>query len=83
MIGEIEKESVTRELVMLALNKFTEVFEYIQPYQQKELLRHVLHKAITGPESIKIALYGRQPDIGLSLKSLSGIRSQTATLLPR
>lgn len=83
MIVEIERESVTRELVMLALNKFTDTFEHIQPYQQKELLRLVLHKAVTGPESIKIALYGRLPDIGLFGKSLSGIRSQTPTILPR
>ena len=46
MIEEIERESVTQELVMLALNKFTDVFEHIQPYQQKELLSLVLHKAI-------------------------------------
>lgn len=33
MIEEIERESVTQELVMLALNKFTDIFEHIQPYQ--------------------------------------------------
>jgi len=60
-IEEIERESVTQELVMLALNKFTDVFEHIQPYQQKKLLSLVLHKAILAPDSIKMALYGCPP----------------------
>ena len=38
MIEEIESKSVTQELVMLALNKFTDVFDHIQPYQQKGTL---------------------------------------------
>ncbi|GAB4117314.1 MAG: recombinase family protein [Candidatus Caldatribacteriota bacterium] len=77
MIEEIERESVTQELVMLALNKFTDVFDHIQPYQQKELLSLVLHKAILAPDSIKIALYGRPPEIGLFSLCESEIRSQT------
>ncbi len=78
MISEIEKESVNKELVMLALNKFTDVFDNIQPVHQKELLRLVLHKAILAPEGIKIALYGRPPEIGLPSLSESEIRSQTS-----
>ena len=59
MIAEIERESVSRELVMLALNTFTDVFDHIQPYKQKDLVRHVLHKAVLNQNSIKIALYGK------------------------
>lgn len=59
MIEEIERESVTQELLMFALNKFTDVFEHIQPYQKKELLSLVLLKAILALDSIKIALCGR------------------------
>ena len=62
---------------MLALNKFTDIWDYIQPNQQKKLLRFVLHKAALAPESIKIALYGRPPEIGLFSLCESEIRSQT------
>ena len=50
---------------MLALNKFTDVFDYIQPYRQKELLSLIMHKAILSPDSIKIVLYRRPPEKGL------------------
>lgn len=83
MIEEIERESVNQELVMLALNKFTDIFDHIEPYRQKELLSLVLHKALLSPNSIKIALYGRPPEIGLFSLSASEIRSQTLTWLPR
>lgn len=82
MIEEIEREAVNQELVMLALNKFTDVFDHIQLYQQKELLSLVLHKAILAPDSIKIALYGRPPEIGLFSVCESEIRSQTPIWLP-
>ena len=82
MIDEIQRESVSQELVMLALNKFTDVFDHIQPYQQKELLRLVLHKAVLAPDSIKIALYGRPPKTGLLSISESEMHSQMATWLP-
>jgi len=83
MIQEIERESVTQELVMLALNKFTDVFDHIQPYQQKELLSLVLHKAILAPDSIKIAFYRRPPETGLLSLYESEIRSQTPIWLPK
>ncbi|MFC1715630.1 recombinase family protein [Candidatus Poribacteria bacterium] len=83
MTAEMERESVSQELVMLALNKFTDVFQQIQPYRQKELLRLVLHKAILAPDSMKIALYGRSPDIGLFSTSESDRFAQTSTWLPR
>ncbi len=57
-IKEIEKKSATQKLVMPALNKFPDVFEHTQPYQQKELLRLVFHKTILTPDSIKLALFG-------------------------
>ena len=59
MIEEVERESVSRELVMLALNKFTDVFDHIQSHKQKDLVQHVLHKAVLSNQNIKIALYGR------------------------
>lgn len=82
MIEEIERESLTQELVMLSLNKFTDVFDHIHPYQQKELLSLVLHKAILAPDNIKVALYGHPPEIGLLSICESEIRSQTSIWLP-
>ena len=83
MTGEIERESVSQELVMLALDKFTDVFYQLQPYRQKELLRLVLHKAILALGSMKIALDGRSPNIGLFSTSESDRFAQTSTWLPR
>jgi len=65
MIMEIERESLNQDLVMLALNKFSELFDNLKPYQQKDILRLILHRAYLGPTCIKIALYGRPPEIGL------------------
>lgn len=79
MIEEIERESVGRELVMLALNKFTEVFDHIQPHRQKDLVRHVLHKAVLSNRNIKIALYRRPPAIEHFSPTRTFPRLQTAT----
>ena len=68
---------------MLALNKFTDVFDHIQPYQQKELLRLVLHKVVLSQDKIRIALYGRPHEIGQLNLSESGERPQIAAWLPR
>ena len=65
MIGEIERESVDQELVKLVLERFGEIFDQIQPYQKKEAVKLILHKAVLSRTSIKIALYGRQPDTEL------------------
>ena len=83
MIGEIEQEAVNRELVMLALNKFSDVFDHIQPHHQKELLGLVLHKAVLSPDKIKIALYGRPPEIGQFPLCESEMFSQIPTWLPK
>jgi len=79
MIAEIERESVSRELVMLALNKFTGVFDHIQPHRQKDLVRHVLHKAVVSETSIKIALYGRPLTFEHFSPSVTVPHFQTAT----
>jgi len=82
MIADIKRDAINKELVMLALNKFTEVFDHLQPYKQKELLKLVINKAILGKDEIKIALYGRLPEKGLLNISETGIRSQTVNWLP-
>jgi len=50
MISDIERDAINKELVMLALNKFTEVFYHLQPYKQKELLKLVIHKSFLGKD---------------------------------
>ena len=51
------------KLVMSALAQFTEVFHSLPPYQQKELFRLVLHKAIVSSECMELALYGKPPEL--------------------
>ena len=75
MIIEIERETVSQDMVKLALKKFHEMFKLIQPYQQKELIGLVLHKALISENALKIALYGRPPDVD-SAMSRGGLRSE-------
>jgi hypothetical protein len=74
-MGEVQRDTVNQETVAQALADFSEVFAEIKPYQQKELMRLVLHKAILGPDYMKMALYGRPPAIG----PLSGSESRFQT----
>ena len=67
-IRETEREVVDAELVRLALSNFTDVCDHIPPHKQKELLRLVLHKAILSEDTVKIALYGRPPEIRSAIK---------------
>jgi hypothetical protein len=55
------RDTIDQDLVVQALADFSNVFAELKPYQQKDLLRLVLHKAILGPNYLKIALYGRPP----------------------
>jgi site-specific DNA recombinase len=79
-IGDVERDMVDQGLVAQALADFTGVFAELKPYQQKELMRLVLHKAILGPDYLKIGLYGRPPELGPLSKGEP--RSQTFDWLP-
>ena len=59
----VEREAVNDQLVAEALANFTDVFEHIPPYKQKELIRLVLHKAIASSEGIDLTLYGKPPQL--------------------
>jgi site-specific DNA recombinase len=80
-VAEIQQDAVDHKLVMKALEDFTDVFNCIPPYQQKDLMRLVLHKAIVSHTSMKIALYGRLPEIDKAAHRADS-RSQTSTWLP-
>jgi site-specific DNA recombinase len=79
-IGEIDRDMVDAGLVTQALADFSGVFAELKPYEQKELMRLVLHKAILGPDSLKIGLYGRPPEAGQVQEGES--RFQTFKWLP-
>jgi hypothetical protein len=79
-ISDVGRNAVDQSLVTQALGDFSEVFAEIKPYQQKELMRLVLHKAILGPDYLKIGLYGRPPELGPLSKGEP--RSQTFDWLP-
>lgn len=57
------RDTIDQDLVVQALADFSNVFAELKPYQQKELMRLVLHKAILGPDYLKIGLYGRPPEV--------------------
>ena len=65
MISEIEQEAISKELIMLTLTQFSDMFDNIKLYRQKALMRLVLNKAILSPTKIKVALYGRELHTGL------------------
>ena len=46
-----------------ALANFSYVFAERKPYLQTELMQPVLHKAILGPDCLKLGLYGRPPEV--------------------
>jgi hypothetical protein len=79
-IGEVERDRVDQDLVTKALADFSAVFSELKPYQQKELIRLVLHKAILSPDCLKLGLYGRPPEVRALIEGDS--RFQTFKWLP-
>ena len=63
-IREIERESVNHRDVMRALTEFDTVFGQIPPYQQKDLVKLVVHRVELASDSMKMALYGRVAAVG-------------------
>jgi len=63
-IREIERESVSHNEVTKALSHFTEIFAQIPPYQQRDLVKLVVHRVELASDSIKMALYGRVAAVG-------------------
>jgi len=57
------------------------VFDHIPPHEQKEMLRLVPHKAIMTEDTVRIALYGRPPEIRPAMKPTEA-RCQMGEWLP-
>jgi hypothetical protein len=73
---------VDAEQVMQALGQFSEVFSQLPPYQQKELVRLVVHRVELAEDCMKMALYGRVPAI-VPVCAQEGVsRCQTSNWLP-
>jgi len=84
-IKDIQRDAIRKEDVLMAVDKFNSLFDTLHPYQKKEIFRILLKKAVLGPEGIKIALFGKYPQIGLfdTAASDGAIRCQTSIWLPR
>jgi len=84
-IKDIQRDAIRKEDVMMAVDKFNSLFDTLHPYQMKEIFKLLLKKAVLGPEGIKIALFGKYPQIGLfdTAASDGAIRCQTSNWLPR
>lgn len=83
-ISDIQREAINKDDVLEALGKFAELFETLAPYLRKEIIRHVMKKAVLSPTSIKIALLGKHPKTGLfdTAAPDGAIRCQTSIWLP-
>ena len=62
-IEEIERESVSKDLVKLALSNVMDAFDRASPYKQKKILNLTLQKAVVSGNRIKLALRGRPPEL--------------------
>ena len=83
-IADIQREAISKEDVMLALGKFSSLFDSLPPYRQKEIIRFVMKKVVLNQDCIKIALLGKPPKAELFDDTLSDakIRCQTTIWLP-
>ena len=78
-IDDVQREAVDQEVVLRALASFGDVFDCIPRFQQKELFRLVIHKALVSEESLELALYGKPPQ--LSDMTQGAARSGTSNWL--
>ncbi|MCU0666888.1 MAG: recombinase family protein [Candidatus Omnitrophica bacterium] len=83
-IKDIQRDAIRKEDVLMAVDKFNSLFDTLHPYQKKEIFKLLLKKAVLGPEGIKIALFGKYPQIGLfdTTAPDGAIRCQTSIWLP-
>ena len=80
-MNDINYNSVNQEKILTILSHFSRVFNNIKPYEQKILLKLILHKAVLGNNKLKIALSGYTPDAELFQKFDSTVRFQPSTWL--
>ncbi|MDD4558857.1 MAG: zinc ribbon domain-containing protein, partial [bacterium] len=59
MITRLEKDLVDHEAILSALKQFNSVYDSLKPYQQRSMIKLVIHKVVVGDDNIHIALYGK------------------------
>lgn len=55
---KIRKTAVDQEKVVTAINHFRRIYNHLQPYQRKELIRLVLARAEVSESSLRLQLHG-------------------------
>ncbi len=56
-LAQIEGQRVTAETVRASLTRFKEVYEHLTPFERKELLRLLLHRAEVSDRQIVLEIY--------------------------
>ncbi|MDD4152129.1 MAG: hypothetical protein PHD91_00215 [bacterium] len=51
--------SRNNEAILSALKQFNSVYDSLKPYQQRSMIKLVIHKVVVGDDNIHIALYGK------------------------
>src|SRR5690606_8011322 len=57
-LAELERAKATAASVLAGLKNFKRVFEHLQPFEQRELVRLVLKQAQIGDRELVLHLYG-------------------------
>ena len=60
-IEEIENKQIGKDLMMTAIKNMADVFDILEPYKQKEIIKGILEKAILFEDKIDIA-YNSKPN---------------------
>lgn len=76
----VDREAVDHIVVAKALEQFTDVFEGMAPYQQKELVHLVVHDVTVSKTAMELGLFGKMPRMRPLPHTRS--RSQTSKWLP-
>ena len=80
----VESAVVSADAVRAALANVTEVYEALQPYERKELVRLLLQRAEVGEHRITLEIRGRLQELpgAATLGAKSGSRSERPGWLP-
>ena len=83
-IQAVESATVSADAVRAALTNITEVYEALQPYERKELVRLLLQRAEVGERRITLEVRGGLREIPgpAALGDKSGSRSERPGWLP-
>lgn len=78
----LKNDSVDTSAVRDALSRFGVVYQYLKPYERKELFHLVLRRAEVHSRKIVLEINGNVPVITAETSEKSGSRSRTPNWLP-